>query len=312
MNLRVRRYDRTFDLAAPSGGGERPRRETPGRAGLESERYFALEPGLARLQQATRNTGRRTRLTYRLAEMTWPCLAEAVRAGATTVILPLGATEQHGPHLPLGTDAIRATALADLLAEKLPGSLVAPALPFGCSDEHWGFPGLLGLDAETLARVVLDLARRLAGWGIRRLVLLSAHGGNGDALELALALLHRELPDLEVRTNGNLETIAPVLLEMARRDGISASALGLHAGESETSEMLYLRPDLAHPQHAASGFTGDMEAILDKLREGGLRAVTTNGVLGDPTNAAADRGSRYLDAAADDLAATLRRDEDGS
>ena len=243
--------------------------------------------------------------------MTWPGVAEAVGAGATTVILPLGATEQHGPHLPLGTDTIRGAALADLVAEKLPGSLVAPALPFGCSDEHSGFPGLLGLDAETLARVVLDLARRMTGWGVRRLVLLSAHGGNGDALDLALTLLQRELPDLEVRTNGNLETIAPLLLEMARREGISASALGLHAGEGETSEMLHLRPDLTHGRRAASGFTGDMEAILDALREGGLRSVTTNGVLGDPTHAAADRGSRYLNAAADDLAAMLRRDANG-
>jgi creatinine amidohydrolase len=244
--------------------------------------------------------------------MTWPEVTEAVEAGATTVILPLGATEQHGPHLPLGTDTIRAAALADRLAEKLPGSLVAPALPFGCSDEHWGFAGLLGLDAETLARVVLNLARRLTGWGVRRLVLLSAHGGNGEALDLSLKLLQGELPELEVRTNGNLETIAPVMLEMARREGISASALGLHAGEGETSEMLHLLPDLKHRGRFAPGFTGDMGAILDKLREGGLRSVTTNGVLGDPTRAAADRGSRYLEALAEDLAATLRRDADGS
>ena len=251
-------------------------------------------------------------MTHRLSEMTWPGVVEAVEAGATTVILPLGATEQHGPHLPLGTDTFRAAALADLLAEKLPGSLVAPALPFGCSDEHWGFPGLLGLDAETLARVVLNLARRLVGWGVERLVLLSAHGGNGEALDLTLKLLQSELPELEVRTNGNLETIAPAVLETARREGISASALGLHAGEGETSEMLHLRPDLAHPTCAAPGFAGDMEAILDELRRGGLRAVTTNGVLGDPSCADADRGARYLDAIADDLAAKLRSGADGS
>ena len=244
--------------------------------------------------------------------MTWLGVSEAVKAGATTVILPLGATEQHGPHLPLGTDTIRAAALADRVAARLPGSLVAPVLPFGCSDEHSGFPGLLGLNAETLARVVLDLARRLCGWGVRRLVLLSAHGGNGDALDIALKLLQRELPDLEVRTNNNLETIAPVLLEMARREGISASALGLHAGEGETSEILCLRPDLTHPQHAAPGFTGDMEAVMNDLRGGGLRAVTTNGVLGDPAHAAADRGSRYLDAIADDLATILRGGTNGS
>ena len=248
----------------------------------------------------------------RLAEMTWPDVADAVRAGATTVVLPLGATEQHGPHLPLGTDTIRALALAERLAERLgPSVLVAPTLPFGCSDEHAGFPGLLGLQHETLARVIVDLARRLTGWGVRRLVLLSAHGGNGEALDLALALLRQELPDLTVRTNGDLETIAAALLEVARRDGIPANALGLHAGEGETSEMLHLRPDLVRAKNSAPGFTGDMEAVLDELREGGLRAVTGEGVLGDPTNAEAGRGARYLDVLTDDLVA-LTGDEDAS
>jgi mycofactocin precursor peptide peptidase len=278
------------------------RDESSNRSPSESGCYFALGP-------ATRSI--RARLTHRLAEMTWPGVAEAVQAGATTVILPLGATEQHGPHLPLGTDAIRATALAERVAERLgPGALVAPTLPFGCSDEHAGFPGLLGLEAETLAHVVLDIARRLARWGVRRLVLLSAHGGNGEALGLALTLLRRELPDLEVRTNEHLETIAPVLLEVASRDGISTNALGLHAGEGETSEMLHLRPDLVHWNDSAPGFTGNMEAVLDELREGGLRAVTENGILGDPTRAEANRGARYLDVLTDDLAA-LARDVDG-
>ena len=289
----------------------RLRGEIPNHREFESECYSALEPNPARLEQTTRSAGRHTRLTHRLAEMTWPGVAEAVKAGATTVILPLGATEQHGPHLPLGTDTIRATALADRLAERLgPGSLVAPALPFGCSDEHSGFPGLLGLEAETLACVVLDLARRLTHWGVRRLVLLSAHGGNREALDLALTLLRQELPDLEVRTNDHLETIAQAVLEVAHRDGISANALGLHAGEGETSEMLYLRPDLVHLDDSAPGFTGDMEAVLNELRKGGLRAVTEDGVLGDPTRAEAGRGARYLDVLTDDFVA-LARDADG-
>jgi creatinine amidohydrolase len=249
-------------------------------------------------------------LTLRLAEMTWPDVADAVKAGAATVVLPLGATEQHGPHLPLGTDTVRASALAERLAGRLgSGFLVAPALPFGCSDEHAGFPGLLGLQHETLARVIVDLARRLTGWGVRRLVLLSAHGGNGEALDLALALLRRELPYLEVRTNGDLETMAPVLLEVARRDGISANAVGLHAGEGETSQMLYLRPDLVRSKDSAPGFTSDMEAVLDELRKGGLRAVTEEGVLGDPTSAEAGRGARYLDALTDDLVALVRHED---
>jgi mycofactocin precursor peptide peptidase len=240
--------------------------------------------------------------------MTWSGLAEAVGFGGTTVILPLGATEQHGPHLPLGTDTVRAEALADRLAERLgPGTLVAPTLPFGCSDEHRGFPGLMGVEAETLARVILDLARRFADWDVRRLVLLSAHGGNGRALDLALDALRQELPGLEVLTDGGLEAMAPALLETARREGLSASELGLHAGESETSEMLHLRPELVSESRDA-GFTGDMEVVMDDLRASGLAAVTHTGVLGDPDRADAGRGARYLDAVADELAAKLRRE----
>ena len=101
-----------------------------------------------------------------------------------------------------------------------------------------------------------------------------------------------------------------MVLEVARRDGIPANALGLHAGEGETSEMLHLRPDLVHLDDPAPGFTGDMEVVLDELHKGGLRAVTKNGVLGDPTRAEAGRGARYLDVLTDDLA-TLARDADG-
>ncbi|MEW6637427.1 MAG: mycofactocin biosynthesis peptidyl-dipeptidase MftE, partial [Actinomycetota bacterium] len=244
---------------------------------------------------------------HSLSEMSWTEVAAAVKSGATTVILPLGATEQHGPHLPLGTDTVRAGALADLLRERLgPGTLVAPALPFGCSDEHAGFPGLLGLEAGTLARVISDIAGRLALWGVRRLILLSAHGGNREALELALDLIRHEHPGLEVYAGDHPGTISPALLAVAHRDGISASSLGLHAGEAETSEMLYLRPALVRPKNSAPGYTGDMEAVLDRLREGGLRAVTGSGVLGDPTRADPARGARYLEAAAEELAGQVR------
>ena len=167
----------------------------------------------------------------RLADMTWPDVAAAVAAGATTVILPLGATEQHGPHLPLGTDTFRAAALADRLAARLPEALVAPPLPIGCSDEHAGFPGLLSLDAETLASVIVDCAGRMVAWGARRLILLSAHGGNGRALERAAARLTRELPDLRVWLPNDLLVVADAALEVGGGGDVPPEAVGLHAGE---------------------------------------------------------------------------------
>lgn len=229
----------------------------------------------------------------KLAELTWPTVAQAVAAGVTTVILPLGATEQHGPHLPLGTDTQRAVALAERLAEQLP-VLIAPVIPIGCSDEHSGFAGLLSLDAETLAAVIVDCARRMAAWGIQRLVVLSAHGGNGGALALAETRLRQELPQLAVWIPDAMTICGDAVLAVAQQDGLPFTTLGLHAGEWETSELLRLHPEQVRMNQAAPGYTGDMEAGLAQLVANGTQSLTATGVVGDPCRANADRGERYL------------------
>ena len=228
-----------------------------------------------------------------LAELTWPQVARTVAEGATTVILPLGATEQHGPHLPLGTDTLRAEALAARLAERLP-ALVAPVLPVGCSDEHGGFAGLLSLEAETLAAVIVDCARRMVGWGAQRLVVLSAHGGNGRALALAESRLRRELPALAVWIPDAGTLCGLAVREVAAADGIAIEAVGLHAGEGETSELLHLAPSLVRMDRAIPGYTGDMDEGLTRLVAAGTRMLNADGVVGDPRAADAGRGGRYL------------------
>lgn len=237
----------------------------------------------------------------RLAEMTAPEVAEAIAAGVTTVILPLGSTEQHGPHLPLATDSVRAAALADGLAAAMPGCLVAPVLPVGCSDEHTGFAGLIGLDHATLAAVIVDCARRMAVWGIQRLVLLSAHGGNTAALKAACTRLAAEEPELEVRLAASPLQLVETLAAIAAADGITVDAIGMHAGEGETSEMLKLRPDLVRMDLAVAGYVGSMAGVMPRLRCEGLQPVTASGTLGDPRGASASRGARYLAARIDSL-----------
>lgn len=229
-----------------------------------------------------------------LAEMTWPEVERAIAAGMTTVILPLGATEQHGPHLPLGTDTFRAASLTEGLGGALPEALVAPVLPVGCSDEHTGFPGLLSLDHETLARLIVDCGRRMAAWGVRRLVLLSAHGGNGEALELARTRLQEQASGLEVRILTSSTALSEAFDDIAAADGISPDDVGLHAGEGETSEMLHLRPELVRMDRAAAGYAGSMSEVMPRLRAVGLRGVTPTGTLGDPRAACANRGAKYL------------------
>ena len=238
-------------------------------------------------------------MTRLLAEMTWPEVVEAVAAGSTTVILPLGATEQHGPHLPLATDTVRAAALADRLSVALGTALVAPPLPFGCSDEHWGFAGLIGLDHETLATVIVDCGRRLAGWGITRLVVLSAHGGNARALDLATSRLADEVPSLGLVVLGGAAAHPDDILAIADADGIRKADVGLHAGEGETSEMLALRPDLVRMGRVGPGYADDAPGLIGVLERHGLRAVTSTGVLGDAQSADGDRGRRYIEAQID-------------
>lgn len=235
-------------------------------------------------------------MTGLLAEMTWAEVADAVADGATTVVLPLGATEQHGPHLPLGTDTFRAAALAEQLAAALPDTLVAPVLPIGCSDEHTGFAGLLSLDHTTLASVIVDCAMRMAGWGVRRLVLLSSHGGNASALALAATQLRDRACPVAVLILAASMPLSWALQRIAAANGVSADALGLHAGEGETSEMLHLRPDLVRLQQLRPGYAGPMTDILARLRTNGLKSVTATGTLGDPSAAEASRGARYLEA----------------
>ena len=173
-------------------------------------------------------------------------------------------------------------------------ALIAPVLPIGCSDEHAGFAGLLGLDHDTLAAVIVDCAKRMARWGVRRLVLLSAHGGNGQALALVAARLEEELPRLQVWIFGSSTILSDSLLAVARADGVSPEAVGLHAGEAETSQMLSLRPDLVRMDRVVPGYVGSMEEVMPDLLQSGLLPVTPTGILGDASRADGSRGARYI------------------
>lgn len=235
-------------------------------------------------------------MTNSLADMTWPDVAAAVADAAKTVILPLGATEQHGPHLPLGTDTFRATAQAHLLAESMPDALVAPTLPIGCSDEHHGFAGLLSLDHDTLSDMIVDCARRMVGWGVCRLIILTAHGGNTRALESASARIAESLPELTVVVLGCQETLSDAVLSVATAEGVPADAVGFHGGEGETSEMLSIRPDLVRMERATPGAGGSLEDLMPELQRSGVKSVSPTGTLGNACWADAARGARYTTA----------------
>jgi creatinine amidohydrolase len=240
-----------------------------------------------------------------LSDYTWPELDRLIGREVDTLLLMLGATEQHGPHLPMSTDTLIGEALAAAVAARLGRTLAAPVVPLGTSDEHMDFAGTLSLSKATLAGLIADVGRAAARHGFARLVVLSAHGGNYDAIRLGVELLRRDTPEIEiVALTGLTEALR---VSRGEEGDVPDSVAGLHAGERETSELLHLRPDLARMEHAKPGYTGDMRAILPRLIRVGLRPVADDGVLGDPRPATAERGARYLERQAEALAHAIRK-----
>jgi mycofactocin precursor peptide peptidase len=216
--------------------------------------------------------------TPQLGAMTWPEVDSV--ASTSIVVVPIGSTEQHGPHLPLGTDTEVAVAVCTRLAQRCPRVVVAPVMPYGASGEHAAFPGTVSIGSAALARVVIELGRSLDQFA--GVVLVSAHGGNADALAEAVDTLRAEGRD-----------VLPWTPSVAGGDA--------HAGRTETSLMLALEPAAVRHDEAAAGDTRPLGELLPLLRSGGVASVSSNGVLGDPGGANAEEGTTLLEALTDDL-----------
>lgn len=206
-----------------------------------------------------------------LAELTWP---EAERAaGQTLLAVPVGATEQHGPHLPLGTDTEIAAGLAEGLSRERPHVVVAPPVAYGSSGEHSAFAGTLSIGREATELLLVELCRS-ASDTFGRTLLISAHGGNARPVNRAIARLRAEGHDVR-----------------AFFPGWSHDA---HAGRTETSLMLALAPARVQLARAQPGVTAPLSDLLPRLTVGGVREVSPNGILGDPAGASAREGRRLL------------------
>jgi creatinine amidohydrolase len=217
-----------------------------------------------------------------VADLPWPDIGVRVTA-ASVLAVPVGATEQHGPHLPLSTDTDIAVALCQRLAAVRPGVLVAPAVAYGSSGEHQDFPGTLSIGQQATELLLVELGRS-ASRTFGHLVFVSAHGGNAEAAARATARLRAEARD--------------VLLFQPAWHGDP------HAGHPETSLMLHLDPARVRMSSAVPGDTRPLAQTLPLLRTGGVRAVSESGVLGDPAGATAAAGATLLAA----LAAALIRE----
>lgn len=234
-----------------------------------------------------------------LFEMTRPEVEQAIAAGVDTVVVTFGSTEQHGLHLPLGTDAIWGEALGGRVVRALGNALLAPGLPIGCSEHHMDFAGSLTLSQETFRQVVADLCRSLAHHGFSHIVLIPTHGGNFAPLAKAVEAIRPELSEVNLIAFTDLMGFMDEIFRVGKSREVTPEKAGAHSGEFETSLMLTVRPDLVAMHAAQPGYTGDQLKIAAVVFEKGFRAATENGVLGDPRDASAANGQAYMDAMTD-------------
>ncbi|PHP66418.1 creatininase [Zhengella mangrovi] len=234
------------------------------------------------------------------------------KAGGWIAVLPLGATEQHGPHLPFETDTIIAEGVAERLVKRAPAGLpltILPAEPVGYSVEHLDVAGSRTLAFDEAVNRWIGIGERLFAQGFRKLLMLNAHGGNSPLMTVVATELRVRLSMLAVATSWT-RFIVP-------GQGVSAEekAFGIHGGQVETAVMLALRPDLVDMAQAADfpSAQADHAGTFTHLRAYGPHAygwmmsdLNPQGVAGNASAATADLGETLLDTAADGLVALVR------
>ncbi len=267
-----------------------------------------LSEGRLHFQPAPKTLERDMSKTLLLEEMTWPEVEAAITHRTTTVVVAVGAVEQHGPHLPLLVDAVRGDRLAVEVAGRLGGALVAPTIRVGCSEHHMGFSGTLTLRRSTLEAICIDYAVSLARHGFTRICFVPSHGGNfGPLAEM--------LPDLRaaVGPNCTVDAYTDLVGFMALWEAaLSETApelldrVGGHADIAETSEMMCIRPDLVRNDRAVQGHLQTFdEELRDRIFSEGFRSVTPNGILGDARGATEQIGRACIAHAASGIVAAL-------
>lgn len=198
-----------------------------------------------------------------------------------TAILPIGSIEQHGPHLPLGTDWIIAQELAEGVAEKLGRCYLLPALPYSNSQEHLEFSGTVSLRPSTLAQAIRDIVLSLYLHGIKKVVIISGHGGNW-IIKPTIRELNMEYPDLKVIHGG----------------AMGEKPVDVHAGESETSQMLHISEELVKKEKIVDSLPDATQEYIDYV---GMRGLSGHGSWGRASQASREKGEQIKKAHVDGI-----------
>jgi creatinine amidohydrolase len=241
-----------------------------------------------------------------LPYFTWQDI-QALPSGSL-IVLPVASTEQHGPHLPVFTDALIGQILLGEALRRLPREAPVYALAqvvYGRSNEHREFAGTVTLSSELLYRTLMDVSHSVRSWGEHRLAYWNSHGGNKPVIEM-VARDAREQTGLRTFMVG-LGTLHIGETEITPRE----RELGLHANDLETSILLAACPALVHMDRAVAEYPDSRGSFNFEASRGQptfawlTRDLSTSGVIGDPTTAPAETGARWIEEGASRLAALL-------
>jgi creatinine amidohydrolase len=226
--------------------------------------------------------------------MAWPELGAALQGSHEVGLVPVGAIEQHGPHLPIGTDTILASGLCDLAGARS-GAIVLPEISLGCSFGHGtSFPGTLSLSPEVLTLVIRQYVEWAASSGLAKLLFVNAHMGNTPALQSATDHFRLMRPDLQTGIVNWWEASATVAAATVE-DGHD-----LHANRAETSLMLAMAPELVRLELLGSADDPDRTEHL--VFRYNASALSSNGVTGRPSEATRELGEQLLEAIVAEIA----------
>lgn len=244
--------------------------------------------------------------TIILEEMTWPSVKEAIKSGYKTVIFSVASTEQHGPHLPLGTDSFGGDYYALKVAEKMGETLVAPTVRFGCSKHHMGFPGTIAISTEILIGLIQDICISLDHHGFENIVIISSHGNNhGPVIAAAQEVATKVNATIIALAYPNQSTNKMGLVH--KKFGITAKEAGYHAGASETAFVMVYKPHLVVKDKLQRGYVGPYaEKFFYTVKD--LQRIAQIGVFGDPTKASKELGEEMMEVVSDRYVEIIKKE----
>ena len=246
--------------------------------------------------------------TIRMEDMNWPDIKKAIDEGYTTVVVGVGSTEQHGPHLPTKTDTMIGDMMAFRFALEWDKALQAKTIPVGCSEHHLAFPGTLSLKASTLKAIISDYTESLVGQGFKTIIYLPSHGGNFSSVREAIEEQQKKFPQHKITGYTDLMGLMNCLFKVSAEYGITPEEAGAHAGENETSLILAFAEQLVSKERFAPGYLGPLgEKEVKVIMEKGMPALSERGVLGDPSRASAEKGATYLEKVVDFLIKEVKK-----